>query len=86
VADPDHIWKLLSYKEYVLSEMEGSVIDYENNEDQISSIRVLKERVNRIIEKVRSGYPGDVEQAEQLLSDHGMHPDWEFAISVTSVN
>lgn len=86
VADPEHVWKLLSYKVYILSEMEGSVVDYENNEEQIDYIRVLKKRVNRIIEKVRSGYPGIVEQAEQLLSDNGMHPDWEFAISITSVD
>jgi hypothetical protein len=86
IADPDHIWKLLSYKDYVLSEMEGSVVDFENNEDQINYIQILKERVDGILGKVKVDYPGIVEKAEKLLSNEGMHPDWEFAISASIGN
>ena len=80
VADPEHVWKLLSYKNYVIQDMESSMVDYDDFESQRSYIIILKERINDMLSRIDDRFPGVVDQAKKLLSQRGMHPDWEFAL------
>jgi len=85
VADPEHVWQLLSYRDYVLADMSASVSNIDNNESQTSAITALHERVNLILAQLEIKSQTAVIQGKQLLSDQGMHPFWSFAITTTNV-
>lgn len=79
VVDAEHIWKLLSYKNYILLGMEMSVVDFDASNQQIASINILKQRVDDIINNLRERNDKAVDDGFMLLEKQGMHPDWEFA-------
>jgi hypothetical protein len=79
VVDAEHIWKLLSYKNYILLGMEMSVVDFDGSNQQIASINILKQRVDDIINNLRERNDKAVDDGFMLLEKQGMHPDWEFA-------
>ena len=79
VVDAEHIWKLLSYKNYILLDMEMSVVDFDDSNHQITSINILKQRVDDIINNLRERNDKAVDDGFMLLEKQGMHPDWEFA-------
>lgn len=79
VVDAEHIWKLLSYKNYILLGMEMSVVDFDASNQQIASINILKQRVDDIINNIRERNDKAVDDGFMLLEKQGMHPDWEFA-------
>lgn len=79
VVDAEHVWKLLSYKNYILQDMEMSVVDFDDKNNQITSIRILKQRVDEIIDNLRERNSKAVEDGFALLDKRGIHPDWEFA-------
>ncbi|TFH89482.1 hypothetical protein [Vibrio ouci] len=79
VVDAEHVWKLLSYKNYILQDMEMSVIDFDDINHQITSINILKQRVDDIIANLCERNNKAVDDGFDLLDKHGIHPDWEFA-------
>ncbi|WP_119394475.1 hypothetical protein [Salinibius halmophilus] len=85
VADPEHVWQLLSYRDYVLADMRASVSNLEGNEQQMEAIEVLKSRVDDILAQLSSRSPQAVKQAEEMQQNQGMHPFWSFAISTVTV-
>ena len=85
VADPEHVWQLLSYRDYVLADMRASVSNLDDNEQQTEAIDALQLRVEQILEQLKVRDARAVEQAQNLLKKQGMHPFWSFAISSVSV-
>jgi hypothetical protein len=81
VADPEHAWKLLSYREYVLFEMEISVVDSDGPDDQRMHVEILRARVSQILDRLDVVTPGVIAEGEALLRERGMHPDWAFALA-----
>ena len=81
VADPEHVWQLLSYRDFVLSDMSASVSDIDNNEFQREAISALHERVNDILVQLEIKNKIAVTQGKQLLKEKGMHPFWSFAVT-----
>jgi hypothetical protein len=81
IADPEHVWKLLSYRDYLLNAMESSALEGDVTENQQSHIGILKERVAEILDRLNTLSPGVVKKGEALLGSRGMHPDWSFAIA-----
>ncbi|CAM2990475.1 MULTISPECIES: hypothetical protein [Pseudoalteromonas] len=79
VVDAEHIWKLLSYRNYILLGMEMSVENPNDSNDQIININILKQRVDDIIENLRQRNSKAVKDGFMLLKEQGLHPDWEFA-------
>lgn len=86
VADPEHIWKLLSYQHYVLQSMEFSIVDYDDFESQKSYVLILKERLNNILSRIDDRFPEALKQAKKLINDRGMHPDWGFVLPSVNDN
>lgn len=80
VADPEHVWKLLSYREYVLRSMESSVLDADATADQQTNIDVLKGRVSDMLTRLDAISPGVTSAGQSLLAERGIHPDWTFAV------
>ena len=85
VADPEHVWQLLSYLDYVLADMRASISNLENNEQQTEAIDALQLRVEQILQQLIARDARAVEQAKNLLKTQGMHPFWSFAISSVTV-
>jgi|GEM_PF-1447477 len=81
VADPEHVWQLLSYREYVLADMLSSVLGIDNNQMQKDAITALHERVNTILKQLEIKSQSSVTLGKQLLKTKGMHPFWSFAIA-----
>ncbi|MFD1009064.1 hypothetical protein [Oceanisphaera ostreae] len=81
VADPEHVWQLLSYRDYVLSDMAASVSDIENNEFQQEAIAALHQRVDDILEQVATKNMFAVTKGKELMIEKGMHPFWAFAVT-----
>lgn len=81
VADPDHVWQLLSYRDYVLADMKASISDIENNEFQQEAITALHQRVDDILEQVAIKNPMAVTKGKELMAERGMHPFWAFAVT-----
>jgi hypothetical protein len=84
VADPEHVWQLLSYRDYVLADMSASISDIDNNDFQQDAIKALHQRVDEILKQVSQKNPTAVKKGQELIEQNGMHPFWAFAI--TSVN
>lgn len=81
VADPEHVWQLLSYRDYVLTDMSASISDIENNEFQQEAITALHQRVDDILEQVAIRNPKAVTKGKELMAEKGMHPFWAFAVT-----
>lgn len=81
VADPEHVWQLLSYRDYVLADMSASISDIENNEFQQEAITALHQRVDDILEQVAIKNPKAVTKGKELMAEKGMHPFWAFAVT-----
>lgn len=81
VADPEHVWQLLSYRDYVLTEMSASISDIENNEFQQDAIKALTERVESILDQLSLKNEAAIKAGKALHRKNGMHPFWSFAIA-----
>lgn len=81
VADPEHVWQLLSYRDYVLVDMAASISDIENNEFQQDAITALHQRVDDILDQVATKKPIAVTKGKELMAKNGMHPFWAFAVT-----
>jgi len=84
VADPEHVWQLLSYRDYVLADMSVSISGIDNNDFQKVAITALHERVNTILEQLGVKSQSAISQGKELLKSKGMHPFWSFAVTATS--
>lgn len=80
VLDPEHVWKLLTYRDYILNSMEVSITSLDSKQDQEAQIDILKQRVSDILKHLRERDNNVVKEGEKLIKDHGMHPDWEFTM------
>lgn len=81
VADPEHAWKLLSYREYLLSSMASSALEGDETDDQQLHIEILRNRVSDMLGQLDKISLGVTAQGEVLLKNRGMHPDWSFALA-----
>ena len=84
VADAEHVWQLLSYRDYVLADMSASMSDINNNSAQLSSFKILQDRVNEILEHISAMNEKAVAEGKMLLKEKGMHPFWSYAITSAS--
>lgn len=84
VADPEHVWQLLSYRDYVLADMSASISDIDNNEFQQDAITVLHQRVDSILNQISEKNPYAVAKGKNLILNKGIHPFWEFAVTSVS--
>lgn len=78
VADADHVWQLLSYKEFVLADMSASLIYSDEKNQMREVIQVLAERVESILNDIALLNKNAVVQGKELIDSHGLHPYWEF--------
>lgn len=76
VADPEHVWRLLSYKNYVLDEMESNIGDYELSGDQQEFIDKLNERVEQILIEISELNQSAVDEGRERFKEKGPHEDW----------
>jgi len=81
IADAEHVWKLLSYRDFIIADMEASIADYERIEMQQEYIQTLYERVNDVVNALSDIDPNAVSQGQKLLKMKGIHPFWQFANS-----
>ena len=81
IADVEHVWKLLSYREFVIADMEASIVDYERIEMQQEYIETLSGRVNEVLNALADIDPNAVRQGHNILKVQGIHPFWQFANS-----
>ncbi|GAB3223851.1 hypothetical protein [Pseudaeromonas pectinilytica] len=81
IADAEHVWKLLSYRDFVIADMEASIVDYERMEMQQQYIEILSERVNDIVNALADIDPNAVIQGQNIVKTRGIHPFWQFANS-----
>jgi hypothetical protein len=86
VADPDHVWQLLSYRDYVLADMSASISDIDNNDFQQDAIDALHQRVAAILKQVSLKNAMAVKKGQELLEQNGMHPFWAFAVTSVQKN
>jgi len=85
VADANHIWQLLSFKNFVLSNMESSVAHFSDACIQKQAIEALNYRVDSIVKTIESINSSATYEGEHLMRTKGMHPDWEFALPALGV-
>jgi len=83
VADPEHVWLLLSYRDYVLADMSASISNIEDNQVQAEVISVLHERVDAILEQLKIKNLSAIQDGQILFKNKGLHPFWQFAITTT---
>lgn len=80
VADPEHVWRLLSYRDFVLQSIQSSVVADPESEQQ-ANVDILRSRVAEMLERLEARTPGITLAAEALQRANGMHPDWSFALA-----
>ncbi|CDT62352.1 conserved hypothetical protein [Vibrio coralliirubri] len=86
IADPEHVWRLLSYRDYILEDMSSSINDFVEVGNQKKYQRLLTNKVNEILSVLDNKAPGCRESGEKLLFERGVHPDWQLVNTTTSIN
>lgn len=81
VADADHVWQLLSFKDYVLGDMQGAIAHFSDVSLQKQAHRALSERVDEIVSRLKITSSHQVSLGQKLFKDNGLHPIWSFAIT-----
>ena len=77
VADAMHVWKLLSYRDFVIADMENSAATFDSVTEQLENIEQLKNRVNKILDDISKLNAQAVIDGKKLLSTEGIHPHWK---------
>ena len=85
VADAEHVWQLLSFKEFVLGDMQGSIAHFPDESIQKQAHGALSERVSTIISNLKIINAKQVSLGISLFEKNGMHPIWNYAISKVGV-
>jgi hypothetical protein len=81
IADAEHVWRLLSFEKIVIEQMVAasySIFGDDGSEQQKNIIK-LKQRVIDILKELEHMNSQAISQGKVLFSQHGVHPDWEFA-------
>lgn len=79
VADAEHAYRLLSYRNFVIADMEASISESLNTGLQKEYTRLLRQRVDEVLADMDAINPGCRQTAEVYLVEHGIHPDWMLA-------
>ena len=77
VADALHVWKLLSYRDFVVADMENSAATFDSITEQLENIEQLKNRVNEILADIAKLNAQAVTDGKELLRTEGIHPHWK---------
>lgn len=77
VADAMHVWKLLSYRDFVVADMENSAATFDTITEQLENIEQLKNRVNKILDDISKLNAQAVIDGKELLKTEGIHPHWK---------
>ncbi len=77
VADAMHVWKLLSYRDFVVADMENSAATFDSISEQLENIKQLKNRVNKILDDISKLNAQAVIDGKELLRTEGVHPHWK---------
>jgi hypothetical protein len=78
IADWEHVWRLLSYRDYVLAQMRNSIGIFDDSSKQQIFTQTLELRVEQILEKIRRIDPTAIDDGKVYLKEYGVHPDWEM--------
>lgn len=84
IADVEHVYRLLSYRDFVIADMEASIGESLNTGLQKEYIYQLRLRIDEVLADIDAINPGCHQLAKDYLDDHGIHPDWALA-STTSM-
>lgn len=84
IADGEHAYRLLSYRDFVIADMEASIGESLNTGLQKEYTRLLRQRVDEVLADMDAINPGCRQTAEAYLEEHGIHPDWMLS-STTSL-
>lgn len=79
VADAEHVWRLLSYRDHVLEDMRASTGEFQTETMQIEYINHLTQRVNDVLNELKEMNPKEVIDGEKYFAEYGIHPDWKLA-------
>lgn len=79
VADADHVWQLLSFKDYVIADMQSSTAHFPNSSIQKQAVSALNTRVDTIVNAISSLNPSAVPTGVKMIKEKGLHPAWEYA-------
>lgn len=77
IADPEHVWKLLSYRDFVITDMKASAATFDSQTLQLEQIEHLKQRVEEVLTDLAKLNKSAILEGNQLLKEFGIHPDWE---------
>ncbi|MCG9702833.1 hypothetical protein L1D19_22470 [Vibrio natriegens] len=79
VADADHVWRLLSYRDTVVQEMRSSALNQEGSESmQRVYIELLEQRVDEVLDDLRELNCSTVEEGILIHTKNGIHPAWKL--------
>ncbi|GAM65255.1 hypothetical protein JCM19232_4220 [Vibrio ishigakensis] len=84
IADAEHAYRLLSYRNFVIVDMEASIGESLSTGLQKEYTRLLRQRVDEVLDDMDTINPGCRRAAEDHIVEYGIHPDWMLA-STTSV-
>ncbi|MCC2525756.1 hypothetical protein [Vibrio coralliilyticus] len=84
IADTEHSYRLLSYRDFVLADMEASIGESLNTGLQKEYVSLLRQRTDEVLADMDAINPGCHQAAKDYLDEHGIHPDWALA-STTSM-
>ena len=77
IADKEHVWKLLSYRDFVVADMESSAATFDGVTEQLENIKQLKNRINSILNDIAKIDFQAVIDGKELLKAEGIHPHWK---------
>ena len=80
VADAEHVWQLLSFKEFILSDMQGTIAHFPDGSIQKDAQKALSMRVSTIIAELRKINPKQVTEGVNLFEKNGLHPIWNYTL------
>lgn len=78
IADVEHVWRLLSYRDFVLAQMRNSIGVFDDSSQQQIFAQTLELRVEQILKKIKSINPTALDEGSSYFKEHGIHPDWEI--------
>ena len=86
VADPEHAYRLLSYRDFVIYDMEASIGESLNTGLQTEYVDLFRQRVDQVLADMDAITPGCRQEAEMYIAENGIHPDWRLASTSSSLN
>lgn len=82
VADAEHVWRLLSYRDHILLDMKASAGEFQTETLQIEYINHLTKRVNDVLSELKELNPKSILDGEVHFKNNGIHPDWELSSTI----